>query len=62
MNIRVAQEDFSLHLRNERAVKVRKDDIIVLSPQSLHMDPEVYKDPQVGSERGATARLHAISN
>lgn len=47
MNIRVAQEDFSLHLRNERAVKVRKDDIIVLYPQSLHMDPEVYEDPQV---------------
>lgn len=47
MNIRVAQEDFSLHLRNERSVNVRKDDIIVLYPQSLHMDPEVYKDPQV---------------
>uniref|UniRef100_H3CDD3 Cytochrome P450, family 7, subfamily B, polypeptide 1 n=2 Tax=Tetraodon nigroviridis TaxID=99883 RepID=H3CDD3_TETNG len=47
MNIRVAQEDFSLHLKNERSVKVRKDDIIVLYPQSLHMDPEVYEDPQM---------------
>ena len=62
MNIRVAQENFSLHLRNERSVKVRKDDIIVLYPQSLHMDPEVYEDPQVRSERGIDARQHAIYN
>lgn len=47
MNIRVAQEDFRLHLRNERSVNVRKDDVIVLYPQSLHMDPQVYEDPQV---------------
>eukprot|EP00066_Takifugu_rubripes_P026144 XP_011615410.1 PREDICTED: LOW QUALITY PROTEIN: 25-hydroxycholesterol 7-alpha-hydroxylase-like [Takifugu rubripes] len=46
MNIRVAQEDFSLHLKNERSANVRKGDIIVLYPQSLHMDPEVYEDPQ----------------
>lgn len=51
MNIRVVQEDFSLNLKNERSVDVRKDDIIVLYPQSLHMDPEVYQDPQVWSQR-----------
>lgn len=47
MNIRVAQKDFSLRLDGERSVGVRKDDIIVLYPQSLHMDPEIYDQPQV---------------
>lgn len=47
MNIRVAQEDFSLRLDSERSVAVREGDIIVLYPQSLHMDPEVYDEPQV---------------
>ncbi len=47
MNIRVAEEDFSLRLNSERSVAVRKGDIIVLYPQSLHMDPEIYEEPQV---------------
>lgn len=47
MNIRVAQEDFSLRLDGERSVGVRKDDIVILYPQSLHMDPEIYDQPQV---------------
>lgn len=47
MNIRVAQEDFSLQLGAQRSVAVREGDIIVLYPQSLHMDPEVYEEPQV---------------
>lgn len=47
MNIRVVQEDFSLQLDSERSAKVRKGDIIVLYPQSLHLDPEIYEDPQV---------------
>uniref|UniRef100_A0A3Q3XJH8 Uncharacterized protein n=1 Tax=Mola mola TaxID=94237 RepID=A0A3Q3XJH8_MOLML len=46
MNIRVAQEDFSLRLDGERSVGVRKDDIVILYPQSLHMDPEIYDQPQ----------------
>lgn len=62
MNIRVAQEDFSLNLKNERSVDVRKDDIIALYPQSLHMDPEVYEDPQVWSERVAKARRTVASS
>ncbi|XP_012987573.2 cytochrome P450 7B1 [Esox lucius] len=47
MNIRVAQEDFSLRLERERSIKVRKGDIISLYPQSMHMDPEIYENPEV---------------
>lgn len=47
MNIRVAQEDFDLRLGAQRSVAVREGDIIVLYPQSLHMDPEIYEEPQV---------------
>ncbi|XP_051250362.1 cytochrome P450 7B1 [Dicentrarchus labrax] len=46
MNMRVAQEDFSLRLDSERSVAIRKGDIIALYPQSLHMDPEIYEEPQ----------------
>ncbi|XP_017260555.1 cytochrome P450 7B1 [Kryptolebias marmoratus] len=46
MNIRVAQEDFSLRLDAERSVAVRNGDIIALYPQSVHLDPEIYEDPQ----------------
>ncbi|PWA23287.1 hypothetical protein CCH79_00020893 [Gambusia affinis] len=51
MNIRVAQEDFSLRLDSDRSVGVRKGDVIALYPQSLHLDPEVYEDPQVRDQR-----------
>lgn len=51
MNIRVAQEDFSLRLDSDRSVGVRKGDVIALYPQSLHLDPEVYDDPQVRDQR-----------
>ncbi|KAI3374916.1 hypothetical protein L3Q82_021052 [Scortum barcoo] len=46
MNIRVAQEDFSLRLDSERSVAVRRGDIIALYPQSMHMDPEIYEEPE----------------
>lgn len=46
MNIRVAQEDFHLRLDSDRAVAVRKGDVIALYPQTLHLDPEVYDQPQ----------------
>ncbi|KAM4605393.1 cytochrome P450 7B1 [Polymixia lowei] len=46
MNIRVVQEDFSLQLEGERSVAVRKGDIIALYPQSMHMDPEIYQEPE----------------
>ncbi|KAJ4921631.1 hypothetical protein JOQ06_023013, partial [Pogonophryne albipinna] len=45
-NIRVSQEDFSLRLDEERSASVRKGDMIALYPQSMHMDPEIYQDPQ----------------
>ncbi|XP_054482369.1 cytochrome P450 7B1 isoform X2 [Anoplopoma fimbria] len=47
MNIRIAQEDFSLRLDGERSVAVRRGDLIALYPQSMHLDPEIYEDPQV---------------
>ena len=47
MNIRVAQEDFSLRLDGERSAAVRKGDIIALYPQSMHLDPDIYEEPQV---------------
>lgn len=47
MNIRVAQEDFSLRLDAERSAAVRKGDVIALYPQALHLDPEIYEDPEV---------------
>ncbi|CAL8277608.1 unnamed protein product [Lota lota] len=46
MNIRAAQEDFSLRLDERRAVAVRKGDVIALYPQTMHMDPEIFTDPQ----------------
>ncbi|XP_063317306.1 cytochrome P450 7B1 isoform X2 [Pelmatolapia mariae] len=46
MNIRVAQEDFSLRLDAERSAAVRKGDIIALYPQAMHLDPEIYEDPE----------------
>lgn len=46
MNIRVAQEDFNLRLDAKRSAAVREGDIVVLYPQSLHMDPEIYEEPQ----------------
>ncbi|XP_068604782.1 cytochrome P450 7B1 [Brachionichthys hirsutus] len=46
MNIRVAEEDFDMQLANDRSAAVRRGDIIVLYPQSLHMDPGVYEEPQ----------------
>ncbi|KAM3866259.1 cytochrome P450 7B1 [Diretmus argenteus] len=46
MNIRVAQDDFNLKLEGEESVAVRRGDIIALYPQSMHMDPEIYEEPE----------------
>ncbi|XP_051943118.1 cytochrome P450 7B1 [Hippocampus zosterae] len=46
INIRVAREDLTLRLNNERAVAVRKGDIVALYPRSVHMDADVYDQPQ----------------
>lgn len=47
MNIRVVQEDFCLRLDAQNSISLRKDDIIALYPQSTHLDPEIYEQPQV---------------
>ncbi|XP_066228558.1 cytochrome P450 7A1 [Saccopteryx leptura] len=44
LNIRTAKEDFTLHLP-DGSYNVRKDDIIALYPQLMHLDPEIYPDP-----------------
>ncbi|XP_066509000.1 cytochrome P450 7B1-like [Hoplias malabaricus] len=46
MNIRVVQEDFCLHLDSQCSVCVRKGDIVVLHPQSTHLDPDIYTHPK----------------
>ncbi|KAM9321798.1 cytochrome P450 7B1 [Pholidichthys leucotaenia] len=46
MNIRVAQEDFRLKLDSENSAAVRKGDIIAMYPQIMHLDPEIYEEPQ----------------
>ncbi|XP_026883244.2 cytochrome P450 7A1 [Electrophorus electricus] len=45
LNVRVAKEDFLLHLDNKKSYRIRKDDVIALYPQMLHFDPEIYDDP-----------------
>ncbi|KAM8967318.1 cytochrome P450 7A1-like [Pelodytes ibericus] len=45
LNIRVAKENFTLHLDNNEPYNVRKDDIVAFYPQTVHLDPEVYEDP-----------------
>lgn len=47
MNVRTAKEDFLLHLDNQEAYRIRKDDVIALYPPMLHYDPEIYEDPYV---------------
>ncbi|KAJ3595976.1 hypothetical protein NHX12_002385 [Muraenolepis orangiensis] len=47
MNIRVAQQDFTLQLDKQHAVAVRRGDFIALYPQMMHMDPEIFTEPQV---------------
>lgn len=54
MNVRIAKEDFLLHLDNQEAYRIRKDDVIALYPPMLHFDPEIYEDPYV--------RAHGVSN
>lgn len=49
LNIRVAKEDFLLHLDNQEAYRIRKDDVIALYPPMLHYDPEIFEDPYVRS-------------
>ncbi|XP_053324289.1 cytochrome P450 7A1-like [Spea bombifrons] len=45
LNIRVAKENFTLQMDNNELYNIRKDDIVALYPQTLHLDPEIYEDP-----------------
>ncbi|XP_053571037.1 cytochrome P450 7A1 [Bombina bombina] len=45
LNIRVAKENFSLQLNNEKSYKIRKDDIVALYPQMVHLNPDIYENP-----------------
>ncbi|KAG7488479.1 hypothetical protein MATL_G00035240 [Megalops atlanticus] len=45
LNVRVAKQDFLLHLDNKESYHIRRDDLLALYPQLLHLDPEIYEDP-----------------
>nr|XP_006634079.1 PREDICTED: cholesterol 7-alpha-monooxygenase-like [Lepisosteus oculatus] len=45
LNVRIAKNNFQLHLDNNESYSIRKDDAIALYPQLLHLDPEIYEDP-----------------
>lgn len=47
MIIRSVKEDITLYSKDEPKIKLRKGDWLALYPQILHMDPEVYEDPEV---------------
>ncbi|XP_062843928.1 cytochrome P450 7B1 [Trichomycterus rosablanca] len=46
MNIRVVKEDLRLPLNPQCSVSLRKGDIITMYPQSTHLDPDIYPNPQ----------------
>ncbi|KAK7886603.1 hypothetical protein WMY93_026224 [Mugilogobius chulae] len=56
MNIRVAQEDFTLKLDLIGHTKGRHHHIC---PQAIHFDPEIYQDPEVGGS-GAVSLYELI--
>lgn len=47
MNVRVAKENFLLHLDNKESYHIRKDDVIALYPPMVHFDPDIYEDAYV---------------
>ncbi|XP_039191479.1 cytochrome P450 7B1 [Crotalus tigris] len=46
MNIRKVKENFILKLEENHEVCLRKGDLMAIFPPVLHMDPEIYEDPQ----------------
>ncbi|XP_077580058.1 cytochrome P450 7A1 isoform X2 [Stigmatopora nigra] len=46
INIRVAKEDLNLQLDAAHSVAVRRGDVLAMYPQSMHMDADIYEDPQ----------------
>lgn len=47
MNIRKIKENFILQFEENHEVSLRKGDLFAIFPPILHMDPEVYEEPQV---------------
>ncbi|XP_059837882.1 cytochrome P450 7B1 isoform X2 [Hypanus sabinus] len=47
MNIRFVKEDVNINFKEEKEIKLRKGDLTAIYPQILHMDPEVFEDPEV---------------
>ncbi|KAM9323057.1 cytochrome P450 7A1 [Pholidichthys leucotaenia] len=45
MNVRVAKENFVLHLDNKQTYRIRRNDVIALYPPLVHYDPEIFADP-----------------
>ncbi|OCT74752.1 hypothetical protein XELAEV_18033739mg [Xenopus laevis] len=45
LNIRVAKENFVLHMDDNQAYYIRKDDIVALYPQVVHLNPDIYENP-----------------
>ncbi|MEE6463921.1 hypothetical protein FKM82_006101 [Ascaphus truei] len=45
LNIRVAKENFVLQLDHNKSYNIRKDDIVAMYPQMVHLDPKIYEDP-----------------
>ncbi|XP_029971881.1 25-hydroxycholesterol 7-alpha-hydroxylase-like [Salarias fasciatus] len=46
MSLRVVQEDFNLRLGESRSIAVREGDIIIMYPQIMYFDPEIYEEPK----------------
>ncbi|XP_034285753.1 cytochrome P450 7B1 isoform X1 [Pantherophis guttatus] len=46
MNIRKIKENFILSFEENNEVCLRKGDLLAIFPPILHMDPEIYEDPQ----------------
>ncbi|KAG7465461.1 hypothetical protein JOB18_042686 [Solea senegalensis] len=46
VTLRLATEDTKIQLDERRWFNVRKGDMVAMFPQTLHMDPEVYGDPE----------------
>ncbi|XP_058030280.1 cytochrome P450 7B1 [Ahaetulla prasina] len=46
MNIRKVKENFIFNFEENREACLRKGDLLAIFPPILHMDPEIYEDPQ----------------
>lgn len=62
MNVRVAKENFLLHLDNQDAYHIRKDDVIALYPPMLHFDPEIFEDPYVRPWHYDHDNMHTLNS